>query len=202
MRSLVGAVVALVVRLWIASLRYRRLGPPIGGPGLVAFWHGDQLALLGQRPPGELVAPISLSRDGRLQAAVMRRLGIAEAPGSSSRGGARAARGLLRALARGAVALLAVDGPRGPRHVVKPGVVFLARRSGLPVWPVGVAVGAGRRLASPWDRFLLPRPFTRTWVVVGAPLTMAADADPEEARLELEAAMHAVSAEASRMRGA
>ncbi len=191
---------AWLLRAWIATLRYRRSGPAIEGPGVVAFWHGDQLPLFGQRPRGALVAPVSLSRDGRLQARILARLGIAEAPGSSSRGGSRAARGLLRAVRRGAVALMAVDGPRGPRHEVKPGVVFLARLSGAPVWPVGVAVARGRRLKRAWDRYLLPLPFTRAWVVVGEPLRFEADADPEAARAALAAGLSEVAARAERLR--
>ncbi|MCB9538799.1 MAG: DUF374 domain-containing protein [Myxococcales bacterium] len=198
--GLLAWLAAWLVRAWIATLRYRRSGPVIEGPGVVAFWHGDQLPLFGQRPAGPLVAPISLSRDGRLQARILARLGIADAPGSSSRGGTRAARALLRAVRRGAVALMAVDGPRGPRHEVKPGVVFLARLSGAPVWPVGVAVGRGRRLARAWDRYLLPLPFTRAWVVVGEPLRFAADADPEAARAALAAGLAEVGARAEQLR--
>ena len=166
---LARGLVALVVWLWIRSLRYRRVGPDVSGPALIAFWHGDQLPLLGQRPPGPLVAPISLSRDGDLQTAVLARFGIVAVRGSSSRGGARALRGLWRALRTGACALMAVDGPRGPRGEVKPGVVFLAQRTGLPVYPVSVAVRRGRRLAKAWDRFLLPAPFTKTVVCFGDP---------------------------------
>ena len=66
--------------------------------------------------------------------------------------------------------LVAVDGPRGPRGGVKPGVAFLARAAGVPVYPVGVGVGCGRRLHKAWDHFLLPLPFTRAVFVVGAPL--------------------------------
>jgi lysophospholipid acyltransferase (LPLAT)-like uncharacterized protein len=183
--------IGLVVRLWLATLRVQRLGPPLVGPGLVAFWHGDQLPLLTIRPAGRLVAPISLSRDGRLQAAIMARFGIGDIPGSSSRGGASAARGLLRALGQGALALIAVDGPRGPRGQAQPGALFLARQTGLPLWPVGVAVRRGRRLRA-WDRFLLPCPFTRTVVVVGEPLHFdRADHDPARLEAALRAAAQA-----------
>lgn len=166
---LLGWAAACLIRLWVATLRYRRHGPVPAGPGLVAFWHGDQLPLIGQRPAGRLVAPVSLSADGRLQAQIVGRLGIEHVSGSSSRGGARALRGLWRALGGGAIGLVAVDGPRGPRGVVKPGVVYLARRLGVPVWPVGVAVRRGRRLRRAWDRYLLPLPGTRVVVVFGEP---------------------------------
>jgi lysophospholipid acyltransferase (LPLAT)-like uncharacterized protein len=186
----------LLIRAWTWSLRYRRLGPPIVGPGLVAFWHGDQLPLLGQRPMGDVVAPISASRDGRLQAAILGRLGVGDVPGSSSRGGAAAARGLLRALSRGAVALMAVDGPRGPRGLVKPGVVYLAGHVGAPVFPVAVAVARGRRLRRAWDRYLLPLPFTRTVVVVGEPLHFTRGDDLEAGALALAERLERLGAEA------
>lgn len=184
-----------LIRLWIATLRYRRRGPVPVGPGLLAFWHGDQLPLIGQRPAGRLVAPVSLSADGRLQAQILGRLGIEHVSGSSSRGGARALRGLWRALGAGALGLVAVDGPRGPRGVVKPGVVFLARRLGVPVWPVGVAVRRGRRLRRAWDRYLLPLPGTRVVVVFGEPWRPD-DADDAAACAALGARIAAVSAAA------
>lgn len=195
-RALLAPLAALLIRFWTATLRYRRLGPEIAGPGLVAFWHGDQLPLFGVRPATQLVAPVSLSRDGRLQAAILARLGIRRVDGSSSRGGARAALGLLRALRGGAVALMAVDGPRGPRGVVKPGVVYLARRAAVPIWPVGVAVRRGRRLARAWDRYLLPRPFTRTVVVVDEPVRVAPGATDEEVLRDLTARLEAATARA------
>lgn len=176
---------AILVRIWLATLRSRRVGAVFDGPGLVAFWHGDQLPLLGERPAGRLVAPVSLSADGRLQALILARLGIEHVSGSSSRGGAVALRGLWRALRAGALALVAVDGPRGPRGVVKPGVIYLARRTGLPIWPAGVAVSRGRRLRRAWDRYLLPCPFARAVVRVGAPWYPPADGPIDDACAEL-----------------
>lgn len=173
-RALLALGVRWLVRLWIATLRCRRVGPAFEGPAVVAFFHGDQLPLLRIRPAPPVVAPVSLSSDGQLQRRVLAGFGIESVRGSSSRGGSRAARGLLRALRAGAMVLVAVDGPRGPRGGVKPGVAFLARVAGVPVYPVGVGVASGRRLRRAWDRFLLPCPFTRTTIVVGAPLTRRA----------------------------
>lgn len=174
--------IALVVRGWIATLRVQKVGA-VDAPSVLAFWHGDQLALLRARPQGPLIAPISASRDGRLQARIMARFGVADAPGSSSRGGLGAARALLRALRGGAVALVAVDGPRGPARIAKPGAAFLSRRAGVPLRPVGVAVRRGRRLRKAWDRFVLPLPFTRVVVVFGPPVA------PDAAHDDLESAL-------------
>ncbi len=189
---------AALIRIWLRTLRLRRLGPPLHGPGLVAFWHGDQLPLLGHRPAGPLVAPVSLSADGRLQARILARLGIAHVSGSSSRGGAAALRGLWRALRGGALALMAVDGPRGPRGTVKPGIIYLARRTGLPIYPVGVAVRRGHRLRRAWDRYLMPCPFTRGVVRVGDPWHPPSDTPIEEACAGLARQIADISAAARR----
>ncbi len=183
-RALLAPIIGVVARLWIASLRFERRGPPMEGPSLVAFWHGDQLPLLGQRPRGQVVAPISLSRDGRMQARIMKHFGIGDVPGSSSRGAFGAARGLLRALQGGAVALMAVDGPRGPRGHVKTGVAFLARHAKVPVYPVGVASGLFKRLGA-WDRFLLPLPFSRVVVWVGTPMRLEAGLTDAQAAADI-----------------
>ena len=176
-RRLLAWGIALLVRGWIATLRVRQQGT-VEGAAVLAFWHGEQLALLRARPRARLIAPISVSRDGRLQARVMRRFGIDDAPGSSSRGGLGAARALLRALRAGAVALIAVDGPRGPAGVAKAGAVFLSQRAGVPLRPVAVAAARAWRLRRAWDQFALPLPFTRVIVVFGPAL--AADASPAD----------------------
>ncbi len=195
-RALLAWLAACLVRALIWTLRYRRLGPAIDRAGLVAFWHGEQLPLIGMRPAGRLVAPVSTSPDGQLQEAVLRRVGIDGVRGSRGHGGAAAVRGLLRALRDGAVALIAVDGPSGPREEVKPGVVYLAQRTGLPVWPVVVAVARGHRLRRAWDRYLLPRPFTRTVVLVGEPFHVDRDASAEAACAALQKRLRALGGEA------
>lgn len=104
-----------------------------------------------------------------------------------------AVRGLLRALHGGASVLMAVDGPRGPRGVAKPGAAFVAISGRVPVYPVAVEVAHGRRLARAWDAFLLPLPFTRTRVRVGDPLTATANEDAATFTARIEAALHALA---------
>lgn len=199
---LMGWCLSWLVRVWTSTLRIRLHGPGADGadgPMLIAFRHGDQLPLLAlRRRLGTLVAPVSLSADGELQSVILGHLGIVCVRGSSSRGGARAARGLLLALRDGASALVAVDGPRGPFGSVKPGVVFLARSTGAPIFPVAAACRAGRRLEKAWDRYLIPRPFTRTSVCVGPPIHLGPDADAPTACAALASALEAASMEAER----
>jgi lysophospholipid acyltransferase (LPLAT)-like uncharacterized protein len=100
-------------------------------------------------------------------------------------------------------AAITPDGPRGPRMRVQPGLLMMARIAGAPVVPVAFSTTRGRLLGT-WDRLLLPLPFGRGVYVVGAPIFLARDADAataESQRLEIEAALTAVTREADRLCG-
>ena len=73
---------------------------------------------------------------------------------------------------------LQTDGPRGPARVSKPGIVALARLSGVAITPVAFSVRPCLRFRS-WDRTLLPLPFARIVCHYGAPIEVPSDADEE-----------------------
>jgi len=87
-------------------------------------------------------------------------------------------REVVRRLREGWDAAFTPDGPRGPRHVVQPGVIEAARLSGAPIVPVSFACRSGWFLRS-WDRFLIPRPFTKGVVLYGEPLRVPSGARGE-----------------------
>lgn len=155
---------------------------------ILAFWH-DQLLLMvkGYRGPGSKIL-ISASKDGELIARVMRYFGQQAVRGSSSRGG-RAAFKELVALSREKVDLVITpDGPKGPRHELKDGLVQLARLSGRPVVPMAFVCSRGHRFNS-WDRFLLPYPFGRGVFAFGEPLRFDREEGVERFRERLIEAM-------------
>jgi lysophospholipid acyltransferase (LPLAT)-like uncharacterized protein len=183
LRRLLGVVLGVLVLVWVRTLRVRvfdeggALAPAAPGRRIVfAVWHGQQMALLGAlRPPRRLVVLVSQSLDGELQTGVLGALGFDIVRGSSSRGGARALRALVHALRRGApLAAFAVDGPRGPAGVAKPGALLAAAASGALLVPAASAAERVVVLRRAWDRFEVPLPFSRVVVVAGAP----APADP------------------------
>ena len=147
-----------------------------GERAIVAFWHG-RLLMMPFVYPGERTALlISQHRDGEVIAQVAERLGLSVVRGSATRGAARAFREMLRALRAGSHVAITPDGPRGPRQQLKPGVVELARLSGMPILPV--AFGAWpRKVLQSWDRFIVPLPFGRGVYVWGEPIYIPADAD-------------------------
>lgn len=105
---------------------------------------------------------ISQSRDGSRITRVAERVGWRAVRGSSSRGGARALLQMVRALddAEPVLAGHLVDGPRGPRREMKPGVVLMAQRSGAVLIP-SVYATRHKWCAPSWDRLQVPLPFSR-----------------------------------------
>lgn len=144
---------------------------------------------------------VSQSRDGDLIARVAHNQGIASVRGSSSRGGAAAARAMARAMKdRRLCGGITPDGPRGPRYVLQPGSLLVARLAGALIVPV--ALGFSRKkVFSSWDAFQLPRPFARARLVFGEPVHLPDDegADAfEECRADIERRLMAVTEEADR----
>jgi lysophospholipid acyltransferase (LPLAT)-like uncharacterized protein len=104
--------------------------------------------------------------------------------------------GLRRALAEGWTVAFTLDGPRGPRHKVKPGPVALGRSTGLALTTFHAAVDKAWVLNS-WDRMMIPMPFSRVLVRVGKLIpvpTEASDADLERYTAELQATLDRVCA--------
>jgi len=166
-----------------------------GNPVILAFWH-DQLLLMikGYYGPEARIL-ISPSGDGELIARTMACFGQGAVRGSSSRGGAAALRGMVK-LAREPFDLVVTpDGPKGPRHAVKMGVVQLAKLTRRPVLPMAFVASKGHRFNS-WDRFLLPYPFARGVYAFGDVLTFAEHETLDEFAVRLETAMKENTAQA------
>ena len=182
-------VVHLLGRTWRikadneAPWRHLRAG---GKPIIFAFWHGQMLPLLYAHRRQGVTVLISEHGDGELIARIASSLGYRTLRGSTSRGAARALIEMTKAIEQGAELAITPDGPRGPARSVAPGAVTVAQRTGVPIIPVGVFVRAGWHLKS-WDRFVIPRPFSRIHIVYGDPLTIdranARDATEDAPRL-------------------
>jgi lysophospholipid acyltransferase (LPLAT)-like uncharacterized protein len=189
----------LLATTWRIEIRGREHDPFAPGaarPVLAALWHEGALCAAGlYRDRGVHVA-VSQSRDGEHIAAVLAKLGFGDsARGSSSRGGAEALRSALRDLRDGEIVAVLVDGPRGPAHVAKAGIVAASRLARVPILPVRIEARPCLRFGS-WDRMCLPLPFARLVVGYSAPLPVArdaSDADAESARQALEAQLSARS---------
>ncbi len=162
-------------------------------PVIYVLWHNRIFTV----PPAwhqlcgahrRVVVMASASHDGDMVARAMAVFGMGAVRGSSSRRGVAAWVGLKRALAAGTDVCLTPDGPRGPRYVFQPGAVKLAQSSAAPLVPVHVRFSSAWHLKT-WDRFVIPKPFSKVVVTFAAPIHIPrelAAAEFEAQRLDLE----------------
>jgi lysophospholipid acyltransferase (LPLAT)-like uncharacterized protein len=162
---------------------------------LYAFWHARLLSLVTDRRDEGIAVLISLHSDGEYIARVIDAFGFRSVRGSSTRGGAKGARSMLKAAREGRDMAVTPDGPKGPPREIKDGLLFLARLTGCPLIPIGTSASRAWR-ASSWDRFLVPKPFSRVSVVYGEPIWIPRDLDAAgepEWTAKVEAAVDAVT---------
>jgi len=163
-------------------------------PLIASFWHSCMIpATYIFRDMGIRVMS-SNSYDGEYMGRIIHKFGFLAVKGSSSRNAVRALLGLRRALEEGWTVAFTLDGPRGPRHKVKPGPVALARSSGLALTMFHAAVDRAWVLNT-WDRLMIPMPFSRVLVRVGQLIPVPGDAtdeDIERYTAELQAALDRV----------
>ncbi len=136
---------------------------------IIPFWHDQLLLLVFGYPGNNAKLLVSSSKDGELLARTMQYFNHDTVRGSSSRGGRAAFKEMLNLCQEKVDIVLTPDGPKGPRHELKDGVVQLARMSGRPVVPMAFVCSRGHRFNS-WDRFLFPYPFGRGVYSFGEPV--------------------------------
>jgi lysophospholipid acyltransferase (LPLAT)-like uncharacterized protein len=137
--SLLGYV---FMRALHATLRVRHVNAEHleGQPRyIIAFWHRHILLSLHTRWRRPTTAIISRSKDGEIVSGVLRLYGAETARGSSTRGGDVALREILRDVRAGKNIAFTPDGPKGPPRIVKEGVIYVAKVSGLPIVPFAFA---------------------------------------------------------------
>jgi lysophospholipid acyltransferase (LPLAT)-like uncharacterized protein len=174
------------------------------GAYILAFWHSRFVMMPYVYPEARIVVLVSRHRDAQRLARILHRFGLETVDGSSTRGGVAGMRAILRKIRDGYDVGITPDGPKGPRRIAKPGVVTVAKLSGLPVVPVAFSASPGWRLRS-WDRTLLPRPFGRGVFLYGEPIPVPRDLDgagEERVRAEIEQAIDRLTDEADTRVGA
>jgi lysophospholipid acyltransferase (LPLAT)-like uncharacterized protein len=196
-----------VVRALASTFRFRYAGDarsPEVPHYILAIWHRNLFAGILAQTGCSHVVMISRSRDGEAVTTLCQRLGHHVARGSSSKqgvdkGGQMAKNEMVDLLQQGLSGALTVDGPRGPAGVVKPGIVEIARVTGLPIVPY-LTLPTRYWTFPSWDAFRLPKPFSRIDVHYGAPLLIPADT-PFEAFADYQQKIGAAIDELERVHG-
>lgn len=150
-------------------------------PVFIALWHGRMLFTAWAMRKYNVVTLISDSRDGEIIARIVGKWGLRSIRGSSSRGSRQALREMAETMAQpDSVLGITMDGPKGPRHVAKPGSLNLAIKKNALVIPTSGTSTRAKTFTKSWDHYQVPMPFGTVYVRFGAPLVLAADLDESE----------------------
>jgi hypothetical protein len=200
-----GLLASKGIRAWMSTLDYRavfydRSVDPIlgqGGQRIYIFWHENILIPLHLRGHCNLAMLLSQHPDAEILARVAYHMGFDCVRGSTYRGGAKA---IWELSDRGRDQHLTItpDGPRGPRRQLAQGPIYLASRLQLPLVVMGFGYDRPWR-ADSWDKFAMPKPFSRARVVIGPPLMLPRDLDRdgmEQSRLRVERLLNDFTEEA------
>ena len=180
-------------------------------PVIAAAWHG-RIGMLAYTVPTPQVVRVLVSnhRDGELIAGVIKLFGYKSIRGSTrdeakpkQKGGMKALRLMTRAITEGHTIFITPDGPRGPRMRASQGIIKLAQLTGVPILPFSYSM-RHRRVAHSWDKFIIPRPFSRGIFVWGEPIYVPRDADDAALaglRRRVEDELNAITRKADEMVG-
>ncbi len=143
-----------------------------------ALLHAHQALALILNDEERLCAMVSRSVDGDLLVPSLRVRGAWAVRGSSrkgnvEKGGRRALEEMKSIVERGGTGVIAVDGPRGPRNRIHRGVVELALATGAPIIPIVLTTSRRWILTKTWDRFQIPKPFSKIALYLEAPIEPA-----------------------------
>jgi lysophospholipid acyltransferase (LPLAT)-like uncharacterized protein len=158
---------------------------------IFAVWHEQVVSVMsGHAYTEPFLALSSRSKDGDYAAFVSKKLGFYPVRGSSrkknkDKGGKEAIQTYVAKITEGFSGGITVDGPKGPRQVCKTGVALIAQQTGSPILPV-VGVPDSYWEFNSWDKFKLPRPFSRIMMEYGSPIQVEASASEADIELACE----------------
>jgi lysophospholipid acyltransferase (LPLAT)-like uncharacterized protein len=193
-QALLGWLLGTYIRVILRTVRWTHenlecVEPVLAGEaGAVAlFWHGRIPLCLATAPQWwrkTTKALISPSSDGQFIATALEMAGFpgirisTAKPGDTAkaRQAVAAFREAINHVAGGGALVVTPDGPRGPNEIIAPGSLQIARRSGQPVFLMGIAANPAKQFDT-WDKVMFAAPFGRGAVVWDGPLYVPADAD-------------------------
>ena len=185
---IIPPAVALLIKLLMLSCRVVKVAGKekgeealsrSGGGAVYATWHQRMSYVSHPFGARHLTIMISRSRDGEYATRIATWLGYRNVRGSSSQGGTRALKELIRRIRNGENAGMLADGPQGPARVAKTGTVMIARSTQVPLIPL--SWGADRCwMFNSWDRYLVPKPFARVAMYYCEPIWVPRDAKGEK----------------------
>ncbi len=155
------------------------------GPGILLFWHGRSLVVgpfwrTTFKGKYDAAAIFSTHRDGIFMEKIMTRFKIGAIRGSTNENSKAAAVAIYKALKNNTSIALTIDGPTGPRFVIKAfSPFYFSSKLQVPIYSLAWSSEKGK-ITKNWDRYFIPRFFRKTVLNFSKPLIVKKDATDKE----------------------
>ena len=172
----------------------------INSQNIIVFWHRKIFTVCNAtRIIKKKASMVSASKDGEILSELLRREGNALIRGSSNRDNIKSLKEALRYAKDGYTLGIAIDGPKGPIFEPKAGAIYMAQKTGLPIFPIGSYSNRKWIFRKIWDRLEIPKPFSRNIHFVGVPFYIGKEISIEEAVETVKEKIHEAGREAYRI---
>ena len=190
--ALISRIIYLITKVFDLTYRYRFSGiqniKDVQSSGHQAYvlgiWHQNLLPGILAQKTNKYACIVSRSKDANPVVFTLLKMNHFVRRGSSrkdhrDKGGRQAKEQIIDILKLGIPSAITIDGPKGPCHEVKPGIIDIAKKSGRPIVPYTVIANNYWSFNS-WDKFRLPKPFSKIIVHYGKPIFVPSDAEGDD----------------------
>jgi len=169
------SIINLIAKTWKISLE----GNYPQKHSFVGFWHGEMLPVWYFFRKEKPFAIVSQSKDGQILSNILEKWGLKTIRGSSSKGGKEVLDKMISDV-QTCMVLLTPDGPRGPANSLKPGILIASQRSQKPFYFCNTTVKSRFIFKKSWDKFQLPKPFTKITISISPSELISKDLNKEQ----------------------
>lgn len=184
-----GLVIYYILRVLSKTYKVKKINVKgvMDENAVYVFWHNKTVSVTVIMDKIKKKAALaSASNDGELISIPLEKFGYKVIRGSSGRDGVRSLLKMVKFMKNGYSVGTPVDGPKGPVYKAKPGMLFLAQKSGKKLIPIGTASKNKWVFEKTWDKIELPKPFSKIVYIMGDPISIEPNENLEEAALKVE----------------
>ena len=158
---------------------------------IIIFWHRKIIpTMLSTDFVEKKSSLVSSSKDGDILEEVLTRFDNLVIRGSSNKDNVKSLKQILKLIKTGFSIGIAIDGPRGPIYEPKSGALYIAMKTGLPMIPIGGYTNKKRIFKKAWDKFELPKFFSKSCYYAGEPLYFTKDSDIDASMELIKSKLH------------
>lgn len=184
-------IVFHIVNLYAKTWRYKLVNRQVydqlyknNKKVVMAIWHDSILPCTFLHRHEGMVTIASDSKDGALITYALNKWGFHVARGSSTRGGVKAALKAVKLSSEYKTpCAVTVDGPKGPRHQVKDGAIFIGKKLDKVI-VIGLMSCKKYKRFNSWDKFILPLPFAEITITYSNPIYLSDSMEKEDIEKE------------------